>query len=136
VGERPAVTGTQLRQPNDQAYQLRIAGTPERLMTGANGDTVWADGFRTTDGAIIDAKNVRQQGCSPRTLAGLQQGSFNTKLLAGKDASELYRYGEAITNPSNHAQFLKINTNDPEATSYWQLQCAQQHVKNDVRYVP
>lgn len=135
------VNGLPSRAPSygnasDQAYQLRIASTPERLMTGANGDTVWADGFRTTDGAIIDAKNVRQQGCSPRTLAGLQQGSFNTNLLAGKDASELYRYGEAITNPANHAQFLEIDTNDPEVVSYWQFQCAQQHVKNDVRYVP
>jgi hypothetical protein len=122
------VNGLPSRAPSygnasDQAYQLRVAGTPERLMTGANGDTVWADGFRTTDGAIIDAKNVRQQGCSPRTLNGLQQGSFNTNLLAGKDASELYRYGEAINNPANHAQFLEIDSNDPEVISYWQFQC-------------
>lgn len=132
LATRPANYGT----PADQAYQVRVAGSPERLMSGANGDTVWADGFRTTDGAIIDAKNVCQQGCSPRTLAGLRQGSFNTNLLAGKDASELSRYGEAINNPANHAQFLEIDTNDPEVISYWQFQCAQQHVKNDVRYVP
>jgi hypothetical protein len=129
------------RQPNygnsdDQAYQLRVAGTPERLMSGSRGETVWADGYRPADGAIIDAKNVRQQGCSPRTLNGLQQSDFATNLLAGKDANELYRYGDAINNSDNHAQFLEIDTNDPETVGYWQFQCAQQHVKSDVRYVP
>jgi hypothetical protein len=129
------------RAPNygnadDQAYQLRVAGTPERLMSSANGGTVWADGFRSTDGAIIDAKNVRQQGCSPRTLNGLQQSDFATNLLSGKDANELYRYGDAINNPTNHAQFLELDTNDPETVGYWQFLCAQQHVKSDVRYVP
>ncbi len=122
--------------PDDQAYQLRMAGTPERLMSSANGSTVWADGFRPTDGAIIDAKNVRQQGCSPRSLNGLQQSDFATNLLSGKDSNELYRYGDAINNPANHAQFLEIDTNDPETVGYWQFLAAQQHVKNDVRYVP
>src|SRR5207302_1875420 len=88
------VAGLAQREPNygnaaDRTYQLRVAGTPERLMSGANGETVWADGFRTADGAVIDAKNVRKQGCSPRTLEGLQEGAFNTGLLLSGDESEL-----------------------------------------------
>jgi hypothetical protein len=132
--------GLPSRQPNygnadDRAYQLRVAGSPERLMSG-NGTTVWADGFRSQDGAIIDAKNVRQQGCSPRSLTGLQQSDFATNMLSGKDSSELDRYGDAISNPANHAQFLELDTNDPETVGYWQFLCAEQHVKSDVRYVP
>jgi hypothetical protein len=135
------VAGLPQRQPNygnpaDRAYQLRMAGTPERLMSGAHGDTVWADGFRTTDGAIIDAKNVRKQGCSPRTLQGLQEGAFNTNLLLSGDESELGRYQEAISNPANRAQFLELDTNDAATTGYWQFLAAAHHVPSDVRYVP
>lgn len=135
------VDGLPSRQPNygtpeDRAYQLRVAGTPERQMSGADGSTVWADGFRPADGAIIDAKNVRKQGCSPRTLEGLQEGSFNTNLLLKGDQSELGRYQSAIDNPSNHAQYLEVDTNDRSTTGYWQFLCAQHHVKSNVRYVP
>lgn len=121
---------------DDRAYQLRVAGTPERQMSGANGQQVWADGFRPADGAIIDAKNVRKQGCSPRTLQGLQEGSFNTNMLLKGDESELTRYQSAIDNPANHAQYLEIDTNDQSTTGYWQYLCASHHVTNNVRYVP
>jgi hypothetical protein len=135
------VAGLPQRQPNygnanDRIYQLRVAGIPERLMSGANGDTVWADGFRNTDGAIIDAKNVRKLGCSPRTLQGLQEGAFNTNLLLSGDESELSRYQEAISNPANKAQFLELDTNDQATTGYWQFLMAAHHVPSDVRYVP
>lgn len=135
------VAGLPQRQPNygnptDRAYQVRVAGTPERLMSGASGETIWADGFRTTDGAIIDAKNVRKQGCSPRTLEGLQEGAFNTSLLLSGDESELDRYQEAISNPANRAQFLELDTNDAATTGYWQFLMAAHHVQSDVRYVP
>jgi hypothetical protein len=129
------------RPPNygtaaDRAYQLRVAGQPERNLTGADGSNVWADGFRTTDGAIIDAKNVRDPGCSPRTLQGLQENSFATSLLTAGDLSELGRYQQAIVNPANQAQFLEIDTNDPQTVGYWQYLLAAQHVTSNVRYVP
>jgi hypothetical protein len=105
-------------------------------MSGANGQTVWADGFRPADGAIVDAKNVRNQGCSPRTLQGLQENAFNTNLLLGKDSSEMSRYQTAIDNPANHAQYLEVDTNDQSTVGYWQYLCATNHVKSNVRYVP
>jgi exopolysaccharide biosynthesis protein len=105
-------------------------------MTDSNGKAVWADGFRPADGAIVDAKNVRQQGCSPRTMQGLQEGSFNTNLLLGGDRAELGKYQGVINNPSNHAQYLEIDTSDPSTVGYWQFVAAEQHVKNNVRYVP
>jgi len=136
------VSGLPERPPNygtaaDKAYQVRMAGTPERRMAGANGTTVWADGFRPTDGAIIDAKNVRKLGCSARTLQGLEENDFGTNLMFNKDSDELYRYQQAIDNPANRAQFLEIDTPDPQTVGYWQFLLAEQHVtSSDVRYVP
>jgi hypothetical protein len=105
-------------------------------MSGSTGETVWADGFRPTDGAIIDAKNVRKPGCSPRTLQGLQEGRFNTDLLLSKDDSELSRYQAAIDNPANHAQYLEVDTPDATTVGYWQYLLAKNHVKSNVRVVP
>ena len=136
------VAGLPERPPNygtaaDKAYQVRMAGEPERRMAGANGTLVWADGFRSTDGAIIDAKNVRKLGCSARTLQGLEENDFGTNLMFNKDSDELYRYQQAIDNPANHAQFLEIDTPDPQTVGYWQFLLAEQHVtSSDVRYVP
>jgi hypothetical protein len=134
------VQGLQPREPNygtaaDIAYQRQVAGEPERLMAGKD-TTVWADGFRPADGAIIDAKNVRKQGCSPRTLDKLQEGNFMSKNLATGDQNELSRYQEAIDNPGNHAQYLEIDTSDPTTVGYWQYLAAAGHVKNNVRYIP
>jgi hypothetical protein len=128
---RPPNYGT----PADRAYQQRVAGAPERQMSGANGP-VWADGFRPSDGAIIDAKNVRKPGCSPRSLQGLQEEAFNTNLLLDGDESELSRYQGAIGNPANHAQYLEIDTPDPSTVGYWEFIAARNHVKHNVRYVP
>ena len=46
------------------------------------------------------------------------------------------RYQQAIDNPANHAQFLEIETNDEETVGYWQFLTAENHITNNVRYVP
>lgn len=46
------------------------------------------------------------------------------------------RYGQAITNPSNHAQYLEIDTDDPETVGYWEYLAAANHVPSAVRYIP
>src|SRR5207302_3352518 len=103
------------------------------LMPGADGSTVWADGFRSADGAAIDAKNVRQLGCSARTLDRLQQQDrYTSAIQFPKDYNEFGRYRQAINNPANHVQFLEVDTNDPQTMGYWQFICAEQHVKSDV----
>ncbi|MDH6120271.1 hypothetical protein ABH930_005827 [Kitasatospora sp. GAS204A] len=121
----------------DRAYQVRVAGSPERQVPGANGETVWADGYRPADGALIDAKNVRKMGCSPRTLQGLQEDNFMSNIFLGKDSDEFSRYQAAIDNPANHAQYLEVDTPDPATVGYWQYILAAQHVtKSNVRVVP
>jgi len=48
---RDPVYGT----PDDIAYQVRVAGQPELYVPYAAGGGKWADGYRPSDGAIIDA---------------------------------------------------------------------------------
>ncbi|MEV7189951.1 restriction endonuclease fold toxin-2 domain-containing protein [Kitasatospora sp. NPDC093102] len=119
------IEGLPERAPNDGtaedgAHQVCTAGKPERRVQGADGKEVWADGFRPADGALIDAKNVRKTGCSPRSLKGLQEGDFRTGFMLGKDEDEPARYKGAIDNPANHAQYLEVDTPDPATVGYWQ----------------
>ncbi|GIH03950.1 hypothetical protein Rhe02_20170 [Rhizocola hellebori] len=121
--------------PEDRAYQLRVAGSPERLVTGANGTTIWADGFRPEDGALVDAKHVRQLDCSPRTLEGLTSNSFRTGLMLADDDNEMRKYAAGISNPDNHAQYVEIDTNDASTVGYWQFLAAKNHLPSNVRVV-
>lgn len=122
--------------PADIAYQIRTAGQPERRMPTGLGDNVWADGYRPDDGAIVDAKHVRNPGCSPRTLQGLSEEQFATRFMTPKDEDEIFRYGLAVANPTNQAQYLEIDTDDLETVGYWQFLCADSGVSATVRYVP
>jgi len=129
---RDPVYGT----PDDIAYQVRVAGQPELYMPYPTGGGKWADGYRPSDGAIIDAKHVRQQGCSPRTLQGIEEQDRVTGFLLTKDSDDVVEYGLAVANPANHIQYLEIDTDDPEVVGYWQYLCVENGVTADVRYVP
>lgn len=95
------------------------------------------DGIRPSDGALIDAKYVRQVGCTPRTLDGLESANIATGFIAPTDRAELAKYDQVLSNPANsEARYLEIDTNDQEAVGYWQFLAAEQGVKTNVRYVP
>jgi hypothetical protein len=124
--------------PDDRAYQVRTAGSPERFVRGAGpGTGVWADGFRPEDGALIDAKHVRDPGCTPRTVQGLSEGNkFREQVIYKKDGAELLGYQAALNNPANKASHLEIDTNDPQAVDYWKYQTVARGINANVRYVP
>lgn len=127
--------------PGDLAYQIAVAGDHETLLpTGTApgpGSTMAVDGIRPSDGALIDAKNVREPGCTPRTLQGLESADKVTGFLSKGDASEIGKYGQVLSNPANsEARYLEIDTNDQEAVGYWQFLAAEKGVETNVRYVP
>lgn len=113
-----------------------LAAAEAELVAAAAIIEAEADGYRSTDGAAVDAKNVRNPGCSPRTLDNLSEGNFATKFMLTKDTAEIARYGGAIENPANKLTYLEVDTNDEECVGYWQFLAAANHVPNDVRYVP
>jgi hypothetical protein len=129
---RDPVYGT----PDDIAYQIRVAGQPEVAMPIGGGNVFWADGYRVGDGAVIDAKNVRDPSCTPRTLDGLNSDNFSTGLLVVKDKAEIVRMAAAVNTPGNHATYMEIDCSDPSIVGYYQFLAAATLTPNDVRYVP
>ena len=120
-------------------YQRRVAGPNIYEMPTDDGRFVNADGFRPMDGAIIDAKYMDQPSCSPYNLdnrgnPGVYQPMWENAFAS--TSNEFDKYQHVITDPSNHAQFLEVDVNDPREIPYVQFILAEEHVKGIVRYVP
>ncbi|WP_405612663.1 restriction endonuclease fold toxin-2 domain-containing protein [Streptomyces sp. NBC_00076] len=166
VGERKAFTswvntlrplgfggkGTSTTDPAN-AYQLRTAGYPERMIplpAEARKGAIAADGMRPADGYMVDAKHVKDtdEECrknswrTPDTFDLQDKYDKNGKkkwskkdILVGKDEDELGDYEQAM---KQHEQIrgLEIITNDKDAAAYWQTLMAAESVKGTSRYEP
>ncbi|MGW1165615.1 restriction endonuclease fold toxin-2 domain-containing protein [Streptomyces sp. NPDC002550] len=135
------------------AYQLRTAGYPERLIplpADARKGAIAADGMRPDDGYMVDAKYVKgtDDECkknsfrTPDTFALEDKYDENGKkkwspkdILVGKDEKELNDYRLAM---KEHKQIrgLEVITNDNDSAAYWQTLMAANNVKGTSRYVP
>lgn len=145
----------------DKAYQLKIAGYPERDLAlppeakGRSGKGLAVDGMRPSDGYLVEAKHVRNPNCeNPKTFRSLDavketlatepkydksgKIKFSPRVdgMYGGDERELRRYQAAMDYPPNkQVQGLEIVTNDKGSAAYWQSMLAMTGVKGDARYV-
>lgn len=140
----------------DNAYQLRIAGYPERevpLVGKKRG--LMVDGIRPADGYLVEAKHVRDPDCKKKSFRSLDRVEetlakpvkVNDKgkitwdpvvdaMYAG-DEKELVRYKQAMANPANsEIRGLEIVTNGKDNAAYWQTMMAMTGTPGSTRYVP
>ncbi|MFE2157035.1 restriction endonuclease fold toxin-2 domain-containing protein [Streptomyces lydicus] len=129
----------------DNAYQHRICGYPEKELPIKPGiskhGTQIADGLRASDGMAVDAKHVRDPGCSKtfRSLDKLAKADdFQKRVLFRDDTDELKKYKSAMEYGPNKGQIrgLEIVTNDQSTVPYWDAMMAAQGVKGYARYAP
>ncbi|WP_078652822.1 restriction endonuclease fold toxin-2 domain-containing protein [Streptomyces sp. NRRL F-525] len=140
----------------DNAYQLRMAGYPERevpLVGRRQG--LMVDGIRPTDGYLVEAKHVRDPDCAKRSFRSIERvnetlakpvkvdanGSPKWDPLVDgmyrSDESELRRYKSAMANPANsEVRGLEIVTNGKDSAPYWESMMAMNGVTGSARYVP
>lgn len=130
------------------AYQLRVAGYPERIVPFTEHGvrrTIAADGVRATDGYMVDAKYVADDNrCfrKPSTLLleqeykadGTPKWNPNT-VLVGKDHDELAKYHAAI-DQNDQVRGLEIVTNSRDAVAYWQTLMSTDNITGTVQYQP
>ncbi|MFE2737773.1 restriction endonuclease fold toxin-2 domain-containing protein [Streptomyces sp. NPDC056721] len=150
-GLRPLGLGSKATDPKapENAYQLRTAGYPERLIPVPSSNKAKnkaADGMRPSDGYMIDSKYVKNKDdCwrKPETFNEVAdtynaegKKKFNKQsFFKGLDEVELKQYKTAM---ADHKEIhgLEIITNDEDAASYWQTLMAQKGVKGTSQYVP
>ncbi|MFG2871495.1 restriction endonuclease fold toxin-2 domain-containing protein [Streptomyces sp. NPDC048338] len=140
----------------DNAYQLRIAGYPEREVPLAGKNRgLMVDGIRPVDGHLVEAKHVRDPDCKKKSFRSLDRVEetltkpvkVNDKgkiawdpvvdaMYAG-DEKELVRYKQAMANPANgEIKGLEIVTNGKDNAAYWQSMMAMTGTPGSTRYVP
>ncbi|MEU0394520.1 restriction endonuclease fold toxin-2 domain-containing protein [Streptomyces sp. NPDC006208] len=144
----------------DNAYQMRVAGYPEREVplpaaaTGASGRGLMVDGMRPMDGYAIEAKHVREPDCKKtfrdldrvdKTLGTPPKIDKNGKVkfdphrdsMYVTDGNEMARYRAALADPRNdEIRGVEIITNDKRSAPYWQSMMAMSGVTGTARYVP
>ncbi|MGM9381574.1 restriction endonuclease fold toxin-2 domain-containing protein [Streptomyces antibioticus] len=140
----------------DNAYQLRVAGYPERevpLVGQRQG--LMVDGIRPADGYLVEAKHVRDPDCAKRSFRSIERVNETLAkpvkvdsegkpkwdpLIDGMyrgDESELRRYKSAMANPANsEIRGLEIVTNGKDNAAYWESMMAMNGVAGSARYVP
>ncbi|MFJ1750928.1 restriction endonuclease fold toxin-2 domain-containing protein [Streptomyces sp. NPDC088116] len=140
----------------DNAYQLRIAGYPEREVPLAGKKRgLMVDGIRPADGYLVEAKHVRDPDCKKKSFRSLDrvEGTLAKPVKAnnkgeiawdpvvdamyGGDEKELVRYKQAMANPANtEIRGLEIVTNGRDNAAYWQSMMAMTGTPGSTRYVP
>ncbi|WP_405613294.1 restriction endonuclease fold toxin-2 domain-containing protein [Streptomyces sp. NBC_00076] len=140
----------------DNAYQLRVAGYPEReLPLVGRKRGLMVDGIRPADGYLVEAKHVRDPDCEKRSFRSIERvnetlakpvkvdAKGNPKfdpLIDGMyrgDEAELRRYKSAMANPANsEIRGLEIVTNGKDGAPYWESMMAMNGVTGTARYVP
>ncbi|MGW7490770.1 restriction endonuclease fold toxin-2 domain-containing protein [Streptomyces sp. NPDC054786] len=133
------------RTDPDNEYQHRVSGYPEKELPIKPGltrhGTQMADGVRASDGMAVDAKHVRDPGCSKtfRSLDKLAKADdFQKRVLFRDDSDELKKYKSAMEYGPNKGQIrgLEIVTNDQSSIPYWDAMMAAEGVKGYARYAP
>jgi hypothetical protein len=130
----------------DNAYQRRVAGYPEKLLTvkegGGTGGYISADGLRDTDGMIVEAKRVDKPNVchTPRALSKYLAGGDKPwdQNIYEDDENELKKYRQAMTVPLNEGNLrgVEICTNDEDSVDYWDAMMIAQGVHGYARYAP
>ncbi|WP_234311835.1 restriction endonuclease fold toxin-2 domain-containing protein [Streptomyces griseus] len=140
----------------DNAYQLRVAGYPEReVPLDGRKRGLMVDGIRPLDGYLIEAKHVRDPDCKKRSFRSIERvnetlakpvkvdAKGNPKWdpvvdsMYGDDSRELTRYKKAMANPANsEIRGLEIVTNGKDNAAYWESMMAMNGVTGSSRYVP
>ncbi|WDM10217.1 hypothetical protein J3S85_00860 [Streptomyces lavenduligriseus] len=144
----------------DNAYQLRVAGYPEREVplpsgVGKSKKGLMMDGMRKVDGYAIDAKYIRKPdecksfrsvskvnqtlGTPPKIDPNTGKIKFDPHRdgMYFKDGTEMNRYRAALDDPRNgEIRGFEIITNDQQAVPYWESMMAMSGVKGSARYVP
>jgi hypothetical protein len=99
-------------------YEVRHTGPVNYEMHGRE-TKIWADGFRSDDAIILEAKHVGNADRSPYVLDSAVSESKRAQIL-GKVEDEILRYRDVIEDSRTAARGLEIVTNEPRAVRTFQ----------------
>ena len=105
-------------------YQIRQCGNTEYQVRGAGARAVWADGFRASDGYLLEAKHVGNPGTSPY-IPGSTVFSLARENALAESEAEIVRYAATIRDPDTPVEGLEVVVNDGRAVSLFEEMMAR-----------
>ncbi|MFI6104509.1 restriction endonuclease fold toxin-2 domain-containing protein [Streptomyces sp. NPDC051310] len=126
--------GANYGNPNQRAYQRRHAGDTEYQVEGG-GEKVWADGFDSNTGDLIDAKFVDNPDRSP-FIKDSKAPDFIRQKVDDEIDDEFRRYAAVIKDKNTPVSTLRIVTNDPRAVQYFQEKLRKYGIPGQVDVKP
>jgi hypothetical protein len=105
-------------EPAEAAYQRTRAG-PEEIELSGGGVTVLADGARTRDAHLLEAKYVKLPEKSPYILNSRCPDPIRENVRK-ELVDQFHRYGAIIGDPATPAVGLEIITNDARAAPFFE----------------
>jgi pimeloyl-ACP methyl ester carboxylesterase len=112
-------------------YEIEQTGPVNIQMKGGDADPVWADGYRTSEGFIQDAKHVKDPDYSPYVHDSTYNPAKRAKIDARLDG-EMERYAAVIRDPGNPARAVEIITNHERAVKFFEDLLAKHDVPGRV----
>ncbi len=99
-------------------FQRKHAGAEEILVEGG-GESVWADGARSSDAYLIEVKFVEKPATSP-FVSGSTCGDAVRQVIREKEAYQFSRYASVILDPATPAVGLEVVVNDGRAVAFFE----------------
>jgi Domain of unknown function (DUF4157) len=103
--------------PRD-AYEIQHTG-PENIELRGGGEKIWADGVRSTDAHLLEAKFVENPASSP-FIPGSKCPQFIRDKIVAEVNEEFRRYGAILNDSNTPAKALEVITNDQQAVPFFQ----------------
>jgi len=99
-------------------FQRKHAGAEELLVEGG-GESVWADGARSSDAHLIDTKYVEKPDTSPFVVGSACDESVR-QIIRKKEAGQFSRYAAVILDSETPVVGLEIVVNDSRAIAFFE----------------
>lgn len=100
------------------AYEIRHTG-PDNIQVRGGGEEIWADGVRSSDGRLLEAKYVEHPGRSPFIPESNVPPFIRDKIVREVE-DEFRRYAAVVHDINTPAQGLEVITNDARAVKFFE----------------
>jgi len=116
-------------------YEIAKTGPVNYQVKGAGDEPIWADGLRSSDGHLLEAKYIENPARSPFIDGSGCPGPIRTKALVDM-VKEFKRYAAVIRDASNPVVGLEVIVNDARAVPYFESLLKQFSIPGQVIVSP
>lgn len=101
----------------EDIYEIKHTDPSNYLIKGG-GEQIWADGIRSSDASVLDAKYVGNAARSPY-IPDSGCPAFISKKIDAKTDDEFRRYAAVINDATTPVDKMEVITNNKEAAAYF-----------------